>query len=502
MSTNQYLLIRSRQTENVYGPFTKEILVSEGLMGFETVDLDESSLPTFEPDDLVILTRCFLRRAEIEELFSAVEKGIRLVCFQPSYGLATKFGLVNEKQVIHPGWVRISEGHPGSGLPLQTHSPITLFDAPEWEVIAEATTSDWSNEHVPAVVHREIGKGKVAIFFYDLPLAVARIRFGDPELASYCTTGVWSWLHAIDLFQGHVDERVKHLPQADSHGQLLAKVVTDICAYPLARLWYYPESKQKSAAVFESDDDHSTPQQFGELSDSLAAHEATGTFYLMKDTYLSDETVKEMRAMGHTFAPHVNPHNSKDEWYYAFPDVLREETRLFKERFGECSQSIQCHCAPWQGYMDWVPTFIQLGYRLLFAYLSAPIQMLNGYMCGSGRPIRFYDTDGTLHDCWQQPLLSYDDTTLMLLMQEKGFEEVTKGFDSEQQEEGFRGMITAIVTKGDTKIKELGLFIYIEVPKVNELFSPFVVALPLQLIAYMVAKETLNSTQKYAKKFY
>jgi glucosamine--fructose-6-phosphate aminotransferase (isomerizing) len=51
------------------------------------------------------------------------------------------------------------------------------------------------------------------------------------------------------------------------------------------------------------------------------------------------------------------------------------------------------------------------------------------------------------------------------------------------------GMITAIVTKGNEAIKKLGLYLYIEVPKVSEFFSPLVVVLPLQLIAYHVAKE-------------
>lgn len=51
------------------------------------------------------------------------------------------------------------------------------------------------------------------------------------------------------------------------------------------------------------------------------------------------------------------------------------------------------------------------------------------------------------------------------------------------------GVITAIVTKGNEEVKKLGLYLYIEVPKVSELFSPLVVALPLQLIAYHVAKE-------------
>ena len=37
---------------------------------------------------------------------------------------------------------------------------------------------------------------------------------------------------------------------------------------------------------------------------------------------------------------------------------------------------------------------VALGYRMLFAYLSIPIERLNRYMCGSGRPLRFVIAGG------------------------------------------------------------------------------------------------------------
>ncbi|MDP1890672.1 MAG: SIS domain-containing protein, partial [Gemmatimonadaceae bacterium] len=49
-----------------------------------------------------------------------------------------------------------------------------------------------------------------------------------------------------------------------------------------------------------------------------------------------------------------------------------------------------------------------------------------------------------------------------------------------------RGKIIAIATKGDAKIKELtGEVVYI--PECDELFSPLLVALPLQLLAYHIS---------------
>ncbi len=51
------------------------------------------------------------------------------------------------------------------------------------------------------------------------------------------------------------------------------------------------------------------------------------------------------------------------------------------------------------------------------------------------------------------------------------------------------GIVTAIVTKGDQRVTNMGLFLYIAVPKIMELLSPILVALPLQLIAFHFAKE-------------
>jgi glucosamine--fructose-6-phosphate aminotransferase (isomerizing) len=49
-----------------------------------------------------------------------------------------------------------------------------------------------------------------------------------------------------------------------------------------------------------------------------------------------------------------------------------------------------------------------------------------------------------------------------------------------------RGKIIAIATDGDTKMAELaGEVIY--VPRIDEFFSPLIVALPLQLLAYHIA---------------
>lgn len=51
------------------------------------------------------------------------------------------------------------------------------------------------------------------------------------------------------------------------------------------------------------------------------------------------------------------------------------------------------------------------------------------------------------------------------------------------------GIVIAVVTEGDKEILHHKINYIIEIPKVNELFSPLLVVIPLQLLAYYVAKE-------------
>ena len=431
------MFTRSNQPENTYSRFAWEILKAEGLMGFEIVDLAEKVLPELTAADLALFTRCFLTNEEIEHLVAAVEHGASVVFLQPPPRLMQRLGATAANRVAYPGYVKIREGYPGAGLPIQTHLPVALWafeDSPHtWEVIADAADAKWDEAGGPAVARARIGSGRFAAFFYDPAEAVARIRFGDPDLASYATTESWPWVHPSDMFVGHVDERLVHLPQADLHGQLLAKVLGDVCPCPLPRLWYYEQAEHRSAAIFQSDGDHSQPHEFEQLARTVEAHDATATFYLMKTTKLSEQQVAALRSRGHTFGPHVDPRACQEELTFAFPRALAEESAQFETRFGERSATLQCHCAPWNGYMSLVPMHVEHGYRLLFGYLSTPVKFWNRFMCGSGRAMKFFDRDGVLHDCWQQPVNIYDDVSVQQCLTDD-LSRACAGFDASLRE--------------------------------------------------------------------
>ena len=64
-----------------------------------------------------------------------------------------------------------------------------------------------------------------------------------------------------------------------------------------------------------------------------------------------------------------------------------------------------------------------------------------------------------------------------------------KMFSNVQEIKARRGIVVPIVTQGDTQIRKVDPRYVIEIPKSDEIFSPLLTILPLQLIAYCVARE-------------
>lgn len=432
-SLRQYVLTRSRQAENKYGPFLAELLKSEGFMGFEVVDLDMVPMPEFQEHDIIIVTRCYLRDTEFEKLENAAKQGASLIMIQPQGRFVTRFGWKAENQVYYPGYIRINNGYPGIDSPLQTHLPIPLYSANEntgdWHVVANALDSSWEKASYPAVVSRRMGSGKLTFLFYDLPETIAKTRFGNQALAGYNTAG-FAWPHAFDLFAGHIDERLKHIPQADFHSQMFAKLLTETSPYPLPRFWYYEKTEQKTACIVQSDDDYSKPEDFEALANAVEKRNGAISFYLMENTKLSLEQANNLVGRGHSIAPHIDASGGInrgtcrcDDLYFSFPEQLSSETDRFVRKYGQHGSTMQPHCSPWPSYMDIVPVCEQNNYRLLFSYMcifpcndwignvERQAENWGNYLCGSGRPMKFCDQNGKSHNCWQQPLLFFDDET-------------------------------------------------------------------------------------------
>ncbi len=428
------VLVRSEQPENRYGPYTAQMLRADGITSFSIVDMDgQNAGPngTSGTPALIILTRCRLRAREQERLLSYVRHGGSLIAFRPSYRLCEALGLTARFSVTKKAYLLPDPDHPATTAfprePIQCHWATEHWGLGSLPGGAEVIAHDYADVRTPtgypAVIHFGVGKGRVALFFYDPPATVARLRLGDPDLASIPTMGFRHDPRPADLFLGHFDLSRGHLPQADLHCNLLTNLIATMSPSPIPRLWYYPLPEQRSVMPMKSDDDWSTPEQFDALLEALDQRGGRCSFYLVRDTKLSDNEVKRWRAAGHAFSFHSKPRSAADEDpYFTMADTLWEDAETFRGRYGFPGRTTEIHSGFWKGYMDLLPAFEHVGLEMIAAYTSLRAAF-GKYMTGSCRPMPFVDETGRIYPVYQQSTVLYDDSSVEDIL--------TNGVDSE-----------------------------------------------------------------------
>ena len=427
------ILTRSAQPENRFGRYAAEMLKCEGISDFEILDVDRrDGWPDLEAD-IIVLTRCRLRAAEIDRLLDYVRNGGILVAFQPPWRLCDAVGIAPTYKATLSAYLLPHAEHPATrGLPhesIQCHWPIEQFDlsqaAGAITTLARACKAGTASPEHEAVVSLELGAGRIAFFFYDPPAAAARIRFGNPDLAGITTMGFRRDTRATDLYTGHFDATRGHLPQADLHCALLANVITCLSPRPLPRLWHYPRIEQRSALPMRSDDDWSTPEQFEQLREAVEKRGGRDTFYLVRDTKLPDSEVRRYVDRGHSFSIHSQPYERDEDPYFAMEPILADHLEAFRQRYGLRPRTTQVHSAYWRGHMDLMGVYHRVGLRLAVT-VGSFLNWFGLFVAGSSRPMKFVENTGHIHDVFQQPYILYDDGSLKKRLSENAEEEVAK----------------------------------------------------------------------------
>jgi len=399
----------------MFGKYVGEILLSEGMTDFEFIDIDRAFEQLIEHKGLVILTRCRLKFKEIEQLVEHIKQGGHIIMIQPSAFLLAALEIKSRKLVTPKAYILPDSRHAASHAliheTIQTHVPVEHYECKEVETIAHAYRDKENAAGYPAVISCSIGKGRIGVFFYDPAKAVARIRFGDPELTGMHTLGKWSNLHPADLFTDHIDPDRAHIPQADMHCILLGNMVQYVSNMPIARWWFYPHWKHQSAVIFRSDGDFSEPEHFEALTRAVENRKGHVTYYLMRGTKLSAQAIKAYMARGHGFGVHPHPRPKKEDPYFTAGTILTDDIAHLKKLCGLDIKTFTFHGGYWRGYMDLVPTYVKNGIRLTVPYTSL-LTLHHKYMTGSGRAMRFVDCNGHIYDCYQQSTQSLDDESL------------------------------------------------------------------------------------------
>ncbi|HEX2035888.1 MAG TPA: hypothetical protein VHS99_17045 [Chloroflexota bacterium] len=427
------LVLTRGDDANRFHAYVEEILLAEGYPWVRRIDLQETPLSAaaLAQADVTILSHIRLAAEEEALLLGHVRDGGRLLALRPSPRLAQACGLRSFNPVRHRGqthllgledrWLRANAASPlGRNLPadeLQFHSRADLYTwaGDPGAVVAHLAPFPGAPSAHPAVVATDHGRGRVALYTFDLATSTVLFHQGRREQSS---TGAYpdyngdATYKANDMFVGFLDERLKHVPQADVHQDLFVRLLVWLTetGRPLPRLWYFPHGA-RAVAFFNGDGDS---MRAPDLANTIAQVERFGapfTTYVMTENYpeLDPAWEASLRARGHGFGQHV--------WAGPLPtpaemrQQLRAELAGFRERYGHAPLSYRGHWVVWVGWTEMARYLAEEGIRLDTDFLGGRF-FKEGYLNGSGLPVRFMDEQGRMIDLYEQCTISADDTWL------------------------------------------------------------------------------------------
>ena len=424
------LLLTRDDDPNRFHGYIREILLTEGYPWFETCDLAKAPLRTeaLETSTLVMLCAIDLSAEESEMLLTYVKNGGSLVCFRPPAGLAVNLGL----EPVDP--VPFVEATLYRGMTdrwIQTNSACSLVSRvtePDLQYHGRADLYSWTGESgsvaaylsaffgqptdKPAIVAAQYGSGRAVVFTYDLATSTVLFHQGRREQSSIGSQPDYdadAMFKPNDFFVGYLDERLKDVPQADIHQDILVSLmewaVEPKC--PLPRLWYFPDNAP-AVALIDGDSDGMSEKNFRDVIDCIEKYRAAYTIYIMKKQYpaVDPSLESELRARGHGAGQHpwVGPKPGLQEMRRG----LKEEFDSFEARYGRRARSIRCHSCIWVGWTEMARYLSENGIQLDNNFIAARY-FGGGYLNGSGLPVRFMDEEGRMIDVFEQVTISTDD---------------------------------------------------------------------------------------------
>ena len=405
---------------NPFGAYYAEILRAEGLNLFAVADVEHLTPERLASTDVVILTISHLSSEKVHQLETWVRAGGNLIAIRPEGNLLPILGIGSAGDSILDGYMLVDPGfEPGQGIvqeSLQLRVPASRFELKDSVGVAHLYETATRPLGSAAVTLRTIERGHAAAYAYDLAQSVIRTRQGNPAWINQERDGLPP-RRANDLFfPDYVDMNKIGIPQADEQQRFFANLILTMnhARRPLPRFWYLPEGKR--AAIILASDDHGTKQGTHKAFAKLKDESPTGcrieawecyraTSYLTRGTAMTPDQVKRYEASGFEVGVHADT-GCKDQDTAGVALAVAEQVSAFgKQHLGISKQEThRLHCIAWNGWADTVKIERDHGIRLSLNYYYWPgswIQGRQGFMTGSGLPMRFADLDGKVLDIYQ-----------------------------------------------------------------------------------------------------
>ena len=424
------LLVSS--TNNPFSDYYSEILRTEGFTTFNQIDIYSMSSATLTAHDLVILGEMTLSDSQVTMLTSWVNGGGKLIAMRPDKKLAPLLGLTDHASIISNAYISVNTSvAPGAGITGQTmqyHGRADLYGLNGATGVATIYSSASSATSNPAVTLRNVGTngGQAAAFTYDLASSVVYTRQGNPAWAGQERDGD-TVIRSDDLFYGPasfdpqpnwIDLGKVAIPQADEQQRLLANLMIqmNMSKKPLPRFWYLPRSLQ--AAVVMTGDDHgeitwggtrgrfSSYQYISTPGCSVENWECIrGTSYIFATNPMTNSQASAFNNDGFEISLHVNS-NCANWIPSSLSSFYTNQLAGFSAKYSDLPTPVtnRTHCIAWSDYVSQASIEGAHGIRLDTSYYYWPAHWIAnnpGFFTGSGMPMRFADTDGTMIDVYQ-----------------------------------------------------------------------------------------------------
>jgi len=416
-----------------------EIMAVEGLPAPELIAATElGRMPLAESSRAVIVVPSLsLAGPSVAALLEYLRAGGSLLLLRPCAGLGSGLGLQPAREVdsnlLRDAYLELDHSHPLTApvpkdIPyLQYHGQADAY-MPDSQSTAARVYWGGSSMPYPIVLSGRLGRGRYVVFAYDLARSTMLFHQGlraQSSLGECPDRSGDSTYTPNDLFVGYLDADLRLVPQADLQQRMFSGALDWLAreALPLPRLWYYPRSRP-AVAVIDGDSDAMTVEEMELYARTLEKGGGRYTLYLMTDHYsaVTGELMDSYRERGHDFGPHIwlalKPSPAK------FHAHVQREVAAFSGRYGFRPASTRHHCVVWPGWMEPAQALARAGIGMEMNFRAAQ-HFREGYLTGSGLPLRYVDEEGELIDVQQQSTLLSDD----FLFQNKSFRTPLKTAD-------------------------------------------------------------------------
>ena len=466
LAANKILLVTNNTAAAPFGDYLAEILRAEGLNTFDVVTLSALTATDMTEHAVTVLAETALTAPQAVLFNTYVNSGGRLLAMRPDAQISGLFNLGAAAGPLNNGYVRINEsaildgfaagiGFPGEALQIHGSTDQYPITNPS---MATAVATLYSNGNTassfPAVVLSNSGSGKAAAFLYDLGRNVAYTRQGNPANADQNIDGnfwdrptnAYPIINVPDLFQVAgttatlwLDRERMNIPQADVQQRLFARLVRFLASaqVPLPQFWYFPKGARSQVVLTANSD--TDPVAFERVMSSTEKYGGAVTFFMpyFSNATISPTVAQQWVSRGHelgyfptafyddSVTPGVVDISTLDD---GFIKVSGWFTNSYPSLTG--TVTVRTNGRSWKGWSGGAELAAANGFKmdLNYANVGAWLQKPDGtwphgYLNGSGLPMRFVKTDGTIVPVFQQ-LTQLADIQLLGIIEAFGYEKL------------------------------------------------------------------------------